>query len=165
MYEHEYGYQSGINGMMRSHLEAYNAEIQKKVLLQPGDSVLDIGSNDATFLRYYPDTLLRVGCDPTGIQFQQFYAGLTLIPTYFTKEAVSHLPKFKVVSSISMFYDLSDPVQFAKDVRDVLTDDGIWTLEQSYIITMLDQNSVDTICHEHIEYYALAQIQKIMCFK
>lgn len=161
LYEHMYGYRSGLNPMMRNHLEAYNRELQTKVILKSGDSVLDIGSNDATFLRFYPDTVTRVGCDPTGKQFAEFYDGLTLIPTYFTAAAVNGM-KFKAVSSISMFYDLPDPVQFAQDVHSVLTDDGIWTLEQSYILTMLERNSIDTICHEHVEYYALRQIKKIM---
>lgn len=147
--------------MMRKHLEEYNHELQSKVDLKSGDAVLDIGSNDATFLRFYPETLVRVGCDPTGKQFSEFYDGLTLFPTYFTKDAVQGM-KFKAVSSISMFYDLPDPVQFAKDIYDVLTDDGVWTLEQSYILTMLERNSIDTICHEHIEYYALRQIKRIM---
>lgn len=161
LYEHLYGYRSGLNPMMRAHLEQYNRELQAKVNLAPGDAVLDIGSNDATFLRVYPDTVTRVGCDPTGTQFAEFYDGLTLFPTYFTEAAVKGL-KFKAVSSISMFYDLPDPVQFAKDIHSVLTDDGIWTLEQSYIGTMLERNSIDTICHEHVEYYALRQIKRIM---
>lgn len=160
MYEHMYGYRSGLNQMMVSHLRNYNDEIQSKTVLNSGDAVLDIGSNDATMLHMYPECLTRVGCDPTGKQFASCYNGLTLIPTYFTAENVGM--KFKVVSSISMFYDLPDPVQFAKDVYSVLADDGIWTLEQSYILTMLERNSIDTICHEHVEYYALKQIKTIM---
>ncbi len=161
LYEHMYGYRSGLNGMMRKHLEDYNAELCSKVSLKPGDAVLDIGSNDATFLRFYSEDVTRVGCDPTGKQFADCYSGLTLVPTYFTASAVAGM-KFRAVSSISMFYDLPDPVQFAKDIYSVLEDDGIWTLEQSYILTMLERNSIDTICHEHVEYYALRQIKHIM---
>ncbi len=161
LYEHMYGYRSGLNEMMRSHLRQYNSEIREMVTLDAGDAVLDIGSNDATFLSYYPSNVTRVGCDPTGTQFATEYAGLTLVPTYFTAEAV---PKhsYKVVTSISMFYDLPDPVQFARDVRTVLHDEGIWSLEQSYIRAMLNTNSIDTICHEHVEYYAVRQIKRIM---
>ena len=60
-----------------------------------------------------------------------------------------------------MFYDLPDPLQFAKDIYDILDEDGIWTCEQSYLLTMLKTNSIDTICHEHLEYYALTQIKEI----
>ena len=60
-----------------------------------------------------------------------------------------------------MFYDLPDPVKFAKDIYDILEDDGIWTCEQSYVLSMLEKNSIDTICHEHLEYYSLTAIKQI----
>jgi GDP-D-mannose dehydratase len=60
-----------------------------------------------------------------------------------------------------MFYDLPDPVQFAKDIHSLLEENGIWTCEQSYMPTMLERNSIDTICHEHLEYYALKQVYQI----
>jgi GDP-D-mannose dehydratase len=165
MYEHMYGYRSGISNTMRNHLKQYNDEIQKLITLNSGDYVLDIGSNDSTFLKYYPETINRVGCDPTGSQFLEYYDNVSLIPTYFTEDAIVDKyasNKFKVVSSISMFYDLPDPVKFAKDIYNILDDNGIWTLEQSYVLTMLEKNSIDTICHEHLEYYGLKQIKEIM---
>ena len=161
MYEHLYGYRSGLNEMMRTHLQEYNTELQSKLTLQEGDAVLDIGSNDATFLSIFPSYVRRVGCDPTGKQFAEFYTDKELVPTYFSQDVVPQV-KYKTVSSISMFYDLPDPVQFAQDIYNVLADDGIWTLEQSYVLTMLEQNSIDTICHEHVEYYGLRQIKNIM---
>lgn len=165
LYEYEYGYRSGISNTMRQHLLDYQREIISKVSLLPGDTVLDIGSNDSTMLQYYDPTCKRVGCDPTGSQFKQYYGSVDLIPTYFTYDNFTGVygpdRKCKIVSSISMFYDLPDPVQFAKDIHAVLADDGIWTCEQSYLLTMLRRNSIDTICHEHLEYYALSQVKRI----
>ena len=167
LYEYEYGYRSGISNTMKAHLENYNKELQIISGVKEGDFVLDIGSNDSTFLRFYNSNINRIGIDPTGKQFVKYYSNnIQLIPTYFTKHAVvSHLGekvRFKCVSSISMFYDLPDPVEFAKDIHSVLEDEGIWTLEQSYILTMLERNSIDTICHEHLEYYAIRQIYDIL---
>ena len=167
LYEHLYGYRSGLNEMMRKHLLDYNHELVSYANLEDNDWVLDIGSNDATFLKYYSANLHRVGCDPTGKQFTEYYTdGLRLVPDYFTKNtiqtALGPSTRFKAVSSISMFYDLPDPVQFAKDIHDILDDNGVWTLEQSYVATMLERNSIDTICHEHLEYYGVKQIKEIM---
>lgn len=167
LYEYEYGYRSGISNTMRNHLKSYQEEITKVVCnLNDGDLVLDIGSNDATMLHYYSNALRRLGIDPTGKQFRQYYDDdIKLVENYFTKENFMSSEygnlKCKIVSSISMFYDLPDPVQFAKDIYDVLDDNGIWTCEQSYVISMLKQNAFDTICHEHLEYYALHQIKEI----
>lgn len=58
-----------------------------------------------------------------------------------------------------MFYDLEDPLQFMREVYEVLHEDGIWVFEQSYLPAMLEKNSFDTICQEHLEYYALKQIK------
>ena len=63
-----------------------------------------------------------------------------------------------MVTSFSMFYDLPAPMAFMRDIHEVLEDKGIWVFEQSYMPTMLDMNSYDTVCHEHLEYYAMRQI-------
>ena len=83
------------------------------------------------------------------------------IPDYFS--AARFQQEFggrraRVVTSIAMFYDLEAPLQFMQDIHDVLADDGIWLFEQSYLREMLRTNSYDTVCHEHLEYYALKQI-------
>lgn len=164
MYEYEYGYRSGISNTMKTHLKTYHEELVGKVQLEDGDIVLDIGSNDSTFLKFYPKELVRVGIDPTGKQFESFYTDEILIPDYFTAKTFRRrfpTQKCKIVSSIAMFYDLPDPVQFASDIESILEEDGVWTCEQSYLLNMLDTNSIDTICHEHLEYYALSQIKEI----
>jgi GDP-D-mannose dehydratase len=166
LYEHMYGYRSGLNEMMRKHLADYNAELSGYAMLSPGDYVLDIGSNDATFLSNYGSEMHRVGCDPTGSQFREYYTDIDLVANYFTLQNIQERygphTRFQAVSSISMFYDLPDPVQFAKDIYNILAENGVWTLEQSYVATMLNRNSIDTICHEHLEYYGVKQIKEIM---
>ena len=164
LYEHEYGYRSGISNTMRAHLDAYHKEIMEIASPQNGDVIVDIGSNDSTMLQLYSKSLKRIGVDPTGQQFREYYGLVELIPNYFTYENFTKVYgnlKCKVVSSISMFYDLPNPVQFAKDIYNVLADDGIWTCEQSYVFSMIKSNSVDTICQEHLEYYGLKQVKTI----
>ena len=164
MYEHEYGYRSGISNTMKTHLKRYHDELVGKVEWEDEDIVLDIGSNDSTFLKFYPKERVRVGIDPTGKQFAEHYTDEILIPDYFTATTFRNrfpTQKCKVVSSIAMFYDLPDPVQFAMDIESILCEEGVWTCEQSYLLNMLDTNSIDTICHEHLEYYALSQIKEI----
>jgi len=164
LYLNHYGYRSGLNNTMINHLTSLVNEIKEKVILN-NDIVLDIGSNDSTTLRAYPDHVQKVGIDPTGIQFKQFYPdNVTLLPTFFNKDVfLEAFPdqKAKVITTISMFYDLPDPLQFSKDIKDILADDGIWVSEQSYCVTMLENNSFDTIVHEHLEYYTLKQFKYI----
>lgn len=164
MYGDDYGYRSGLNASMVAHLERKVDRIRNRVTLNPGDLVIDIGSNDSTTLRAYDRTdLTLVGVDPTGRKFQEFYPDhVTLISDFFSAERVRRSfpnAQAKVVTSFSMFYDLPEPMAFMSQVRDILREDGIWVFEQSYMPTMLKTNSYDTVCHEHLEFYALRQIQ------
>jgi NDP-4-keto-2,6-dideoxyhexose 3-C-methyltransferase len=164
MYGDNYGYRSGLNASMVAHLKAKVKRILSKNQLKPGDLVIDIGSNDSTTLQAYPAIDLNlVGIDPTGKKFKSFYPShIKLIPDFFSSNLVKQsFPnhKAKVVTSFSMFYDLEAPLDFMREVHEILDDDGIWVFEQSYMPTMLETNSYDTVCHEHLEFYALKQIQ------
>lgn len=164
MYGENYGYRSGLNASMVAHLHAKVKNILKHVNLRKGDLVIDIGSNDSTTLQAYPvDGPILVGIDPTGIKFHNYYPShIQLIPDFFSSALVKqHFPeqKARVVTSFSMFYDLEDPMGFMRQVHDVLAEDGVWVFEQSYMPTMLDTNSFDTVCHEHLEFYGLRQIE------
>jgi NDP-4-keto-2,6-dideoxyhexose 3-C-methyltransferase len=163
MYGDNYGYRSGLNKSMVAHLHRKVARIQQLVELKAGDLVVDIGSNDSTTLQAYPRGLELVGIDPTGTKFSSYYpAHIQLIPDFFSAALLkARFPgrKAKVVTSFSMFYDLEAPMEFMREVHEVLDDDGVWVFEQSYMPTMLATNSYDTVCHEHLEFYALRQIQ------
>ena len=166
MYGLNYGYRSGLNASMVDHLCNKVARILSLGILDAGDLIIDIGSNDSTTLRAYPEnTYQLVGIDPTGIKFSSYYPPeIRLIPEFFSADAVGKAldnRKAKVITAFSMFYDLEDPIDFAREIEGALHDEGIWVLEQSYLPAMLRTNSFDTICHEHLEFYALRQINWI----
>jgi len=164
MYGSGYGYHSGLNPSMVKHLHGLVKEITGLVNPKAGDLIIDIGSNDSTLLQGYPKGGPDlIGIDPTGTAFKKFYpAHIKLIPEFFSAGTVSkHFQnrKARIVTSIAMFYDLDSPMDFVQEVRSVLAEDGIWTLEQSYLPAMLEVDAYDTVCHEHLEYYGLRQIK------
>jgi hypothetical protein len=166
MYGDNYGYRSGLNQSMVDHLQRKAHSLETLVDLAPGDVVLDIGSNDGTLLKSYSTpNLRRIGIDPTAARFSDFYPpDITTVVDFFSAErfrSVSDAPA-RVITSIAMFYDLDDPVVFASDVRDCLATNGVWHFEQSYMPSMLRQNAYDTICHEHLEYYSLENVSRIL---
>lgn len=166
MYGDNYGYRSGLNESMVDHLTNKVRYLERLAEPKSGDIVLDIGSNDATTLKAYSISgLKRVGIDPTGRKFAEYYSSsIKLVPDFFSAAAYRSVMRqpAKIVTSIAMFYDLEDPIQFAREIRSVLADDGVWHFEQSYMPSMLRTNSYDTICHEHIEYYSLGVVVKIL---
>jgi len=166
MYGDNYGYRSGLNGSMVRHLTQKISFIEKLADLKPGDTVLDIGSNDATSLKSYTTPgLKRIGIDPTAAKFRSYYPDdIALVPDFFSAASFRRVsgPQAQIVTSIAMFYDLDDPVAFARDIASVLAPDGLWHFEQSYMPAMLRTVSYDTICHEHLEYYSLGVVKKIV---
>lgn len=166
LYGDGYGYESSLNSSMIEHLRGKADKIKETLFFEPGDIIIDIGSNDATSLTFFDESINRIGVDYTGKKFQSKYDDINakLVPDFFPSpqlEEVMRGQKAKFISSYSCFYDLPDPVFFAKEVANNLSKDGLWCLEQSYMPLMIQTNSFDTICHEHIEYYRLTDIKNI----
>lgn len=166
MYGDNYGYRSGLNLSMVRHLQKKIKTLENLVSPSDNDLVIDIGSNDATSLKAYSGNFRKVGIDPTGKKFKEFYTDdLVLIPEFFSAEQFKkNFPddKAKIITSIAMFYDLEDPKAFVADIEECLSDDGIWHFEQSYMPSMLRTNSYDTICHEHLEFYSFKVVKNIL---
>ncbi len=166
MYGDNYGYRSGLNQSMVNHLTDKVAYLERLISLNPGDVVVDIGSNDATTLKAYRSAgIRRIGIDPTGRKFSQYYStDIALVPDFFSADAYHSVEQrpARIVTSIAMFYDLDAPVEFARQIESILAEGGIWHFEQSYMPSMLRTNSYDTICHEHLEYYSLGVVKTIL---
>jgi len=154
-----YGYRSGLNTQMINHLYGFVDEILILNKLNPSDLIVDIGSNDSTLLSRFPKSFKKlVGVDPTGEKFKSFYPShVKLISDFFSAKYFKE--KAKLITTFSMFYDLEDPMSFMKEVYEILDDQGIWVMEQSYLPLMIGNNAYDCICHEHQEYYCLSQIK------
>jgi hypothetical protein len=165
MYGDNYGYMSSLNPHMIKHLKIKSEKLKRISKLKKNDIVIDIGSNDGTTLSNFKKSNILIGVDPTIKKLKKFYRkDIIAIPEFFNSFIVSKYlkkNKAKIISTISMFYDLPSPIDFAKNVYECLRDDGIWHLEQSYMPSMIKNTSYDTICHEHLEYYSLESIKYI----
>jgi hypothetical protein len=161
-----YWYRSGINQTMRNNLASITARAEQLVSLKPGDLVVDIGCNDGTLLKSYKTPNISIlGFDPARNIVEYARAnGVTVINDFFSAaafQAYGAQSRPRIITSIAMFYDLENPHAFVADLAAVLARDGVWVLELSYMPTMLEMNSFDTICHEHLEYYSLAPMERL----
>ncbi|HEX3856572.1 MAG TPA: class I SAM-dependent methyltransferase [Verrucomicrobiae bacterium] len=161
-----YWYRSGVNQTMRDHLAGIAHMAEQIAALKTGDLVLDIGCNDGTLLKSYRTAgIKRLGIDPSNVVAHARAAGLQVVNDFFSANALrSAYPeqKPKVITSIAMFYDLENPHAFVADIKDSLHEEGVWVLELSYLPSMLEINSFDTICHEHLEYYSLGPMERLL---
>lgn len=167
MYGDNYGYRSGLNASMVRHLTRKIDLLCQRYPVESGEGVLDIGSNDATTLKAYSvPGLVRVGMDPTGAKFREYYTkDIQLIPDFFSARLFAETfggLRPKIITSIAMFYDLEEPAAFVRDIATILHPQGVWHFEQSYMPAMLRTNSYDTVCHEHLEYYSLTVVKALL---
>ena len=171
LYNNNYGYASALNSSMVSHLsniaiDLYNHTDKNMQQVKH----LDIGSNDATLInltrKYFESKgywkLQQLGIDPTAGIYELNYYKSRILVDFFSLELTNGLnEKFDLISSIAMLYDLPNPIDFFLGIKNMLNTSGIWISEQSYIYSMIDKNAFDTICHEHLEYYSLSDINNL----
>jgi len=164
----EYWYRSGTNQTMTGQLRDIVDTIPHWIKLREQDVVLDIGCNDGTLLKQYPDSprLFTVGMDPArNLQELGQAACDAHAAKYFSSDQFLPLSggrKAKVITSIAMFYDLEDPSAFVRDIYESLADDGIWIAQLSYVPLMLKQNAFDNIVHEHLEFYSMYPVRYLL---
>lgn len=164
----KFWYRSGISETMRNALEDIVINAVTYATPDINDSVLDIGSNDGTLLSMYKEVwkfrVRTVGVEPCaelGSESVLSNKVHTVIPTFFSKDAVAHKAPFKIITAIAMFYDVEDPKKFLEDCRDVLLDDGLIIIQMNYLKLMMENTTIDNISHEHLTYWSLTAFAKI----
>jgi NDP-4-keto-2,6-dideoxyhexose 3-C-methyltransferase len=162
-----YWYRSGINQTMTNELNDIARTVEALVGLTGKDFVIDIGANDGTLLRGYSvNGLNRIGYEPANNLEQYNSVGTTKVfKDFFNAAAWKNEfsgKKAKAITAIAMFYDLEDPNAFVSDIADVLDEEGVFVVQQSYLPLMLETNEVGNICHEHLEYYSLLSMEGLM---
>ena len=169
MYGSTYGYKTSISGLMVKHLKNKFNRIKKLKILQQNPNILDIGSNDGTFLNFFANDLKKknlIGIDPSANAFTKSYnKKIKVIVNFFNKESIKNYfknIKFSVITSFAMFYDVEDPNSFCKNIYKLLDKNGIWVLEFSYFPLLLKNLTYDQICHEHVMYYTLNTFNNII---
>ena len=170
-YDHDllyrkYWYKSGISTTMVKALGDIVRAAEKIIPLKPGDIAIDIGANDGTLLRqYHRKGIHKVGFEPSNLWELAKQDGATIIHDYFNHAAFQkHLPgkKAKIITSISMFYDLEDPNTFVADISQCLEDQGLWIIQMNYLGLMMEEHTYDNISHEHLEYYSFIALENLL---
>ena len=166
LYGKNYGYRTGINKTMTDHVKKIVRKCSALVKLKSKQYVLDIGSNDATLLNFYANDIIKVGVDPLVNKYKKFYKKINYKISNFFKikdiEKIKIKKKFKIISALSVFYDLRDPNKFIKEIKKILDDKGVFVLEHVDLYYIIKNNIFDTICHEHLVFYSTKIIIEMM---
>ena len=166
MYNRDYGYRTGINKTMTEHMRNKVKKLKKISRLKQNDLVLDIASNDGTLLNFYGKKYIKIGIDPVIVKFKKFYKNIDYhSSSFFNYKIIKKLnikKKFRVITALSVFYDLKNPNKFLSDIKRILDPGGIFCLEFTDLFSIIKKNMFDTFCHEHLEYYSVNVLNKML---
>lgn len=168
-----YWYQSGINEAMVEELRHVVLHATKRVPVGPTEHVIDIGANDGTLLEAYQFFFqtrhpIRVAFEPAHNLFRDLQehtesAYNNPFPPRDTAPMWEHVGEgAKVITAIAMAYDLDDPNHFIHGIKQALHPEGVCVIQFQDLAGMLAANAFDNICHEHLEYYTLHSLMKLL---
>lgn len=161
-----YLYVTGTSSTMAEHNREYAKTMAGLLDLKPGDLVAEVASNDGSLLRCFQahgvDTL---GIEPArNIAAAASASGIETVNEFFTRAVAGELRArraARVVAANNVLAHVDDPVDFLGGCRDLVSDDGLVTIEVPYVGELLDRLEYDTVYHEHLSYFSIAALLKL----
>ena len=162
-----YLYKTNTSHKNYLHFKNYADEIKRNFKKKDG-KILDIASNDGTFLNFFDKKkFFRLGIDPAkNLKKISNKKGITQIDSFFTKKNSIKIRKkyqqFDIITANHVCAHVENLNNFFQGVKNLLKSDGIFIFEISYRGSVLKKNTFDTIYHEHLDYHALFPIVKFL---
>lgn len=158
----DYYYLSSVNPGLVRHFE----ELAKKFL--SARLVVDIGSNDGILLKPLKKLgINNIGVDPSvNVSKIANDLGLTTLTGFFdgkmAKQIIKKRGKADVVVASSVFTHVENPHQIIRDVKKIMTDDGVFIVEVEYIGNILKTVQFERFYLDRIFYYSLTSLSKLL---
>ena len=166
LFPSEYPYTSSTTKVLRDNFAELYFESSKLLNLQRGDLIVDIGSNDGNLLSNFRDDHKVLGITPEEIGNIAVENGIDTIIDYFTDKVVDKVIKSRgratVITATNVFAHMENIHQVIKDIKKLMTKDGVFISESHYLYSLIKTLQYDTIYHEHMRYYSLASLKYLL---
>ena len=164
MFNKNYPFFSSSSQNMIDHFKKFSDFIKKKYL-NKNSLILEIGSNDGTFLKNF-DKKRSYGFEPSrSVHLKSKEIGVNSINKFFNLKNISSLKsnfgKFDVISGANVFCHIPNQIDLIKSIDKLLSKKGTLILEEPYLGAMYEKTSYDQIYDEHIYMFSLSSIQKL----
>lgn len=164
----DFTFHSGQAQAIVDHLEECAQTIVRRNSPAPGGLVVDVGSNDGTFLRAFQRRGFRVlGIDPVRpIAQKAAAAGIETLPEFITPDLARRIREkhgpAAVVTAFNVFAHSDDMAGMAESIRALMAPDGIFVFEASYLLDILDHLLLGTIFHEHMGHHSVKPLVQFL---
>ena len=165
----DYSYTSDNSPVSKNHFFQIAKKIIRKFRIKKTNSIIEIGSNDGTFLGYVKQlsNVKTLGVDPS--KFMCELANQKNIKTFNdffnlknSKIIKDRYGKFDLLYAANVFNHIDNPDNFLKGCSVVLKDNGVIILEVPDLESLFRNCGFDTIYHEHRQYYSIDSLKKIL---
>ena len=159
----DYMYVSGTSPVLVKHFENYFKKIKRTLRInKKKDKVLDIACNDGTFLNFFVQDKFKnvIGIEPAkNLRYLNQSKKIDINTTFFNlKNSFFFKEKyneFKIITANNVFAHVPNLKDFALGVKNILSKDGLFIFEVSYLKDVIKKLTFDTIYHEHMSYHSL----------
>jgi len=162
----DHTYLSGTTRTLSEHFRKLAQEVDSRFFAGAGNkSVLDIGSNDGTQLKHYKD----LGYEILGVESSVRTAkianelGYRTLNKFFNLQAAKEINrKFSVINASGIFFHLEELHSVTDGIKELLDENGVFVVQFIYMKTAMENCAFDQIYHEHLLYYTLETIEKLL---
>src|SRR3989344_3487172 len=159
-----YPYRSGLTNMLvRNFKELANSAIPK-YNLQPGDLVVDVGSNDGTLLQQFKEQGMQVaGIEPTNAADAANKNKIPTVQDFINKRSIAQVAKkyglAKLVTATNVFAHINNVPELMRNIKNLMASNGVFVSESQYLMAIAEKLEFDTIYHDHLRYYSLKPLE------
>ena len=163
LFPKSYPYTSSTTKILRDNFKKLRLNVEKDNLLKKNDLVIDIGSNDGNLLSYFKDKYRVLGVTPENIGKLAIKRGIPTIIDYYDKKVATNIVKkfgkAQLITATNVFAHISEVNNLIKNIKNCLSDNGVFISESHYLLPLIETNQYDTIYHEHLRYYSLKSLK------
>lgn len=164
----DYPYVSGTTKTLPAHFRATSERIAAAYEVGPKDLVVDIGSNDGTWLKQWNFSGARVlGVEAAGnVAKLAQDAGVPTWNRFFNADCcrdilAEHGPA-KIITASGVFFHLEELHSVVEGISLLLSQDGVFVVQAIYLGGMVENTAFDQVYHEHLCYYTLKSLSALL---
>ncbi len=162
----DYPYFSSASSPLLEHFRKLGEVILDRFVSDPGELVVEIGSNDGILLQRLKGKVRILGVDPANnIAREANRRGIETLPEFFDASAAArirtHYGPAKVVVASNVVAHVDDLDDLLAGVQTLLGYDGVFVFEVHWVWDLVSHRGFDQIYHEHVSYFGLQPLERL----
>lgn len=168
LYNKSYHYRPGISKSIVDNLYILARDILKIYKPSINDYILDVGCNDGTLLNQFKKLGFSklIGVDPTNTIKIIKNKNIKTFNYFFDLNTAKRIKKIhgkiKIITTTNVFAHTNNLGAFILGVKELIKNDGVFIIENHYLLDVIKKNQFDTFYHEHLRTYSLKSLILLM---